>query len=630
MAAYDNLLANVPTDLWIGGKWKKSSDGARFDVIDPATEQKIASVASASVDDAKAALDAAQARSRPGPRSKPRERGEILRKAYELIMRDAERLAKLITIENGKALSDSRGEVAYAAEFFRWYAEEGVRNLGQNGMAPASGARMFVHHKPAGVAVLVTPWNFPAAMATRKIGPALAAGCPVVLKPASETPLTMLALMPILEEAGVPAGVVNVIPSRRSGPVVDAMLHDPRVRVVSFTGSTEVGRKLLHSAADQVLNTAMELGGNAPFIVFEDADIDAAIDGAMIAKMRNMGEACTAANRFYVHEKVQDEFAKKLTAKMGALKMGNGLDDGVALGPLVNAEGRDKVVELVDDAVGKGAKILTGGKRPDGAGLLLSGDRAVERARQRQDAERGNLRAGRFAADLQGRGRGDQARQRHDYGLVAYLYTKDLGRGMRVSEKLDFGMIGLNRGLVSDPAAPFGGMKQSGIGREGAHEGLMEFLETQYIASELVRHPMSRTLAAMALAAAIAPLGAVTANAQPDDQRRGRAENRRRLALYRHLGRRRAAQPRRQSDRHDRLHGERAHVGADRAGRPAHQGRRGGDARRGQGRDHRLHRLFRHLHDRRSRRGHASPAGEPAAGRRGGRRARARVQGRPA
>ena len=351
MAAYDNLLANVPTDLWIGGKWKKSSDNSRFDVIDPATERTIASVASASVDDAKAALDAAQAAFEPWAAKKPRERGEILRKAYDLIMRDAERLAKLITIENGKALSDSRGEVAYAAEFFRWYAEEGVRNLGVNGMAPSSGARIFVHHKPAGIAVLVTPWNFPAAMATRKIGPALAAGCPVILKPASETPLTMLALMPILEEAGVPAGVVNVIPSRRSGPVVDTMLHDPRVRVVSFTGSTEVGRKLLHSAADSVLNTAMELGGNAPFIVFEDADIDAAIDGAMIAKMRNMGEACTAANRFYVHEKVSDEFSKKLTAKMAALKMGNGLDDGVALGPLVNKEGLDKVVELVDDAV---------------------------------------------------------------------------------------------------------------------------------------------------------------------------------------------------------------------------------------------------------------------------------------
>src|SRR5688572_1287886 len=367
MAAYDNLLANVPTDLWIGGKWKKSSDNARFDVIDPATERKIASVAGASIDDAKAALDAAEAAFGPWAARKPRERGEILRKAYELIMRDAERLAKLITIENGKALSDSRGEVAYAAEFFRWNAEEAVRNLGQLYNAPSSGARVVVQHKPAGVAVLVTPWNFPAAMATRKIGPALAAGCTVVLKPAPDTPLTMLALMPILEEAGVPAGVVNVIPSRSSGKVVSAMLHDPRVRIVSFTGSTEVGRKLLHEAADNVVKPAMELGGNAPFIVFEDADIDAAIDGAMIAKMRNMGEACTSANRFYVHEQVHDEFAKKLAAKMAALKVGNGLDDGVAVGPLVNADATKKVIELVDDAIGHAARgdFRPGGRDPD-------------------------------------------------------------------------------------------------------------------------------------------------------------------------------------------------------------------------------------------------------------------------
>src|SRR5712672_607209 len=285
-------------------------------------------------------------------------------------MGEAERLAKLITIENGKALSDSRGEVAYAAEFFRWNAEEAVRAIGGLSRAPASGARIVVHHKPAGVAVLVTPWNFPAAMATRKIGPALAAGCTVVLKPASDTPLTMLALMPILEEAGVPAGVVNVIPSRSAGKVVSAMLHDMRVRVVSFTGSTEVGRKLLHEAADNIVKPAMELGGNAPFIVFEDADIDAAIEGAMIAKMRNMGEACTAANRFYVQEKVHDEFARKLTEKMAGLKMGNGLQDGVALGPLVNKEGRDKVVELAGDAVKKGAKVQTGGKLPAGKGFF--------------------------------------------------------------------------------------------------------------------------------------------------------------------------------------------------------------------------------------------------------------------
>src|SRR5215467_142577 len=478
---YDNLLANVPTDLWIGGKWRKSSDNSRFDVIDPATENKVASVASASIEDAKAALDAASDAFEGWAARKPRERAETLRKAYELIMRDAERLAKLITIENGKALSDSRGEVAYAAEFFRWYAEEAVRNIGDVGRAPSSGARMLVQHRPAGVAVLVTPWNFPAAMATRKIGPALAAGCPVVLKPASETPLTMLALMPILEEAGVPAGVCNVIPSRRSGPVVDAMLHDPRVRVVSFTGSTEVGRKLLHSAADNVLNSALELGGNAPFIVFEDADIDAAIDGAMIAKMRNMGEACTAANRFYVHEKVHDEFAKKLTAKMGSLKMGNGLDEGVNLGPLVNKDGRDKVIELVDDAVKKGAKILVGGKLPEGPGFFYP---ATVLTNVPDSAKMLNEEIFGPVASIQTFKSEDEAIKRAndtEYGLVAYLYTKDLSRGMRVSEKLDFGMVGLNRGLVSDPAAPFGGTKQSGLGREGAHEGMMEFLETQYV-----------------------------------------------------------------------------------------------------------------------------------------------------
>jgi succinate-semialdehyde dehydrogenase/glutarate-semialdehyde dehydrogenase len=478
---YENLLANVPTDLWIGGKWRKSSDNSRFDVTDPATEQAIASVASGTVEDAKAAVDAAAAAFEGWAARKPRERAEILRKAYELIVRDAERFAKLITLENGKALPDSRGEILYAAEFFRWNAEEAVRNIGQMSTAPSSGARILVQHKPAGVAVLVTPWNFPAAMATRKIGPAIAAGCTVVLKPASETPLTMLALMPVLEEAGVPAGVVNVLPSRRSGAVVSAMLHDPRVRVVSFTGSTEVGRKLLHEAADNVVKPAMELGGNAPFIVFEDADIDAAIEGAMIAKMRNMGEACTAANRFYVHERVHDEFAKKLTDKMAALKMGNGLDEGVALGPLVNAEGRDKVQELVDDAVKKGAKVLTGGKAPGGKGYFYP---ATVLANVSDDADL--LREEIFGpvAPIQTFKSEDEVVKRAndtEYGLVAYLYTKDLGRGMRVSEKLDFGMIGLNRGLVSDPAAPFGGTKQSGLGREGSHEGLMEFLETQYV-----------------------------------------------------------------------------------------------------------------------------------------------------
>lgn len=442
---YENLLANVPTDLWIGGKWRKASDGQRFDVIDPATERTVASVASATVDDAIAALDAAEAAFPGWAAKKPRERGEILRKAFELIMRDAERLAKLITVENGKALPDSRAEVAYAAEFFRWNAEEAVRNLGSLSIAPASGARILVQHKPAGIAVLVTPWNFPAAMATRKIGPALAAGCPVVLKPASDTPLTMLALMPILEEAGVPAGVVNVIPSRSSGKVVSAMLHDPRVRVVSFTGSTEVGRVLLREAADNIIKPAMELGGNAPFLVFEDADIDAAIEGAMIAKMRNMGEACTAANRFYVHESVHDEFAKKLTGKMEALKMGNGLDEDINLGPLVNKEGRDKVIELVDDAVSKGAKVLTGGKMPDGPGFFYPATvltNVPDSAKMLSEEIFGPV------ASIQTFKTEDEAIKRAndtEYGLVAYLYTKDLGRGMRVSEKLDFGMIGLNR-----------------------------------------------------------------------------------------------------------------------------------------------------------------------------------------
>jgi succinate-semialdehyde dehydrogenase/glutarate-semialdehyde dehydrogenase len=478
---FDNIVADVPTDLYIGGKFRPASDGLRFDVIDPATESTIASVASGSVADATAAIDAAQAAFPDWAARKPRERSEILRKSFELITKQSERFARLITLENGKSLTDARGEVAYAAEFFRWYAEEAVRNIGEVSRAPSSGARILVSHKPAGVAVLVTPWNFPAAMATRKMGPAIAAGCPVVVKPASETPLTMLALMPVLEEAGVPPGVVNIVPSRRSGPVVNAMLADPRVRVVSFTGSTEVGRKLLQSAAQNVVTPIMELGGNAPFIVFEDADIDAAIEGAMIAKMRNMGEACTAANRFYVHAKVHDAFAEKLTAKMAALKLGNGLDDGVALGPLVNADTRDKVAALVADAVSKGAKILTGGKAPGGTGyfypatVLTNVPDSADMVREEIFGPVASIQTFNSEAEVVKRANDTE------YGLVAYVYTRDIGRGMRVSEQLDFGMIGLNRGLVSDPAAPFGGMKQSGIGREGAHEGIMEFLETQYV-----------------------------------------------------------------------------------------------------------------------------------------------------
>jgi succinate-semialdehyde dehydrogenase/glutarate-semialdehyde dehydrogenase len=481
IAPYDNLLADVPTDLYIGGRWRPASDGARMDVVDPATEAVIASVASASIDDAGAAVDAAAAAAAGWARRKPRERAEILRKAYELLGREGKRFAKLITVENGKSLADARGEVAYAAEFFRWYAEEAVRNIGEVSRAPSSGARILVQHKPAGVAVLVTPWNFPAAMATRKIAPALAAGCPIVLKPASETPLTALALVPVLAEAGVPAGVVNVLPSRRSGAVVGAMLRDLRVRVISFTGSTEVGRKLLHAAADNIVRPVMELGGNAPFIVFDDADIDAAVEGAMIAKMRNMGEACTAANRFYVHAAVHDAFAAKFADRMQALKLGHGLAEGVAVGPLVNADTRDKVVALVNDAVAKGAKTLVGGRAPEGPGFFFP---ATVLTDVPDDAD--ILREEIFGpvASIQKFTDGDEVVARAnatEYGLVAYVYTRDLSLGMRVSEQLDFGMVGLNRGIVSDPAAPFGGMKQSGIGREGAHEGIMEFLETQYV-----------------------------------------------------------------------------------------------------------------------------------------------------
>jgi succinate-semialdehyde dehydrogenase/glutarate-semialdehyde dehydrogenase len=477
-------IPNVPTQLFLGGEWRDASDGGTFDVDNPATGEVLATVASATLDDGKAALEAAEKAFPAWAGLKPRERGEVLRKAFELIMAQHEELARLITMENGKALSDSRGEVTYAAEFFRWSSEEAVRAVGDLYEGPSTGARIVVGHKPAGIAVLVTPWNYPAAMATRKIGPALAAGCPVILKPASATPLTMLALMPIMEQAGVPKGIISVLPSAHTGKLVDMLLHDHRVRVVSFTGSTEVGRKLLHAAADNIINPAMELGGNAPFVVLEDADIDKAVDGAIVAKMRNLGEACTAANRFYIHDKVHDAFADKLAKKMGAMKIGNGLEEGVEVGSLVNAETRDKVVELVGDAVERGAKIMTGGAIQNGPGYFYQPTVMVdvpEDARCFHEEIFGPVAAlTRFSDET------ELAKRCNDteYGLVAYVFTEDMKRGMAFSEKLDFGMIGLNRGLVSDPAAPFGGMKQSGIGREGAHHGLMEFLETQYISVE--------------------------------------------------------------------------------------------------------------------------------------------------
>ncbi len=477
-------IDTVPTDLFIGGEWRPASDGGRFDVINPASEATVASVASATVEDAITAVDAASSAFADWSGRTPRDRSEILRKAFELFTSRREEFAALITLENGKARADAIGEAAYAAEFFRWYAEAAVRNLGSLGHAPASGARILVQHKPAGIAVLVTPWNYPAAMGTRKIAPALAAGCPVIVKPASETPLTMLALMPLLEEAGVPPGVVNILPSRSSGQVVDAMLHDPRVRVVSFTGSTEVGRKLLRSAADCVVNPAMELGGNAPVIVFEDADIEQAVAGTMLAKMRNLGEACTAANRIFVHQTVHDEFADRLATAMSSLTMGDGMDPSVDVGPLVNADTRDKVAALVADAVAKGATCLCGGEAPHRTGFYYPPTVLC-------DVPPGATCVGeeifgpvaalqRFSDESEVVARANAT----EYGLVAYVFTTDLARGLKVSERLEFGMVGLNRGLVSDPAAPFGGVKQSGIGREGAEEGMQEFLETQYIAVE--------------------------------------------------------------------------------------------------------------------------------------------------
>jgi succinate-semialdehyde dehydrogenase/glutarate-semialdehyde dehydrogenase len=471
------------TDLYIDGKWRSGASGDRFDVINPATEEVLASVASAELADADAALNAAEDAFADWAARTPRERSEVLRKAWELMTARLDEFAKLITLENGKAGNDARGEATYAAEFFRWFAEEAVRADGLITHAPSSGARIMVQHKPAGIAVLVTPWNYPAAMGTRKIAPALAAGCPVIIKPAGETPLTMLALMPLLEEAGVPKGLVNVLPTKHSGKLVDHLLHDPRVRVVSFTGSTGVGRKLLHSAADQVLKPAMELGGNAPLIVFDDADLDTAVEGAMLAKMRNLGEACTAANRFYVHECVADAFSEKFTAAMAKLKLGNGLEPDVDVGPLVNRDTQQKVAQFVQDAVEKGAKITLGGTIPDGKGFFYPPTVMTdvpETADCVHDEIFGPVAALQTFSDTK-----DVIRRANDteYGLVAYVFTEDMKRGLQVCEKLDYGMVGLNRGLVSDPAAPFGGTKQSGLGREGGHEGMLEFMETQYISA---------------------------------------------------------------------------------------------------------------------------------------------------
>jgi len=473
---------SAPTQLLVGGLWVDSSDGMTFEVEDPATGEVIAVVADGSVEDGLAAVSAAYEALPGWSATPPRQRGEVLRRMFDLMTERTEELARLIVRENGKALPDARGEVTYAAEFFRWFAEEAVRGGGDLHTAPSGANRILVLRQPIGVSVLVTPWNFPAAMATRKIGPALAAGCTVVLKPASDTPLTALALGALLSDAGVPAGVVNVLPSRRSGPVVGAMLHDPRVRKLSFTGSTEVGRGLLHQAADCVVSCSMELGGNAPFIVFDDADIEAAVAGAMIAKMRNGGEACTAANRFLVQRGIAADFGGRLAEAMSALRMGPGLDEGVQLGPLVNAASRDKVAELVDGAVRDGARVAVGAGAPAGPGYFYSPTVLVDvpsgAAILREEIFGPVAPLVAFDTEQEA----VELANDTEYGLVAYVYTSDLRRGLRVSEALESGMVGLNRALVSDPAAPFGGVKQSGLGREGGHDGLLEFMESKYVA----------------------------------------------------------------------------------------------------------------------------------------------------
>lgn len=476
-AVYDNKL-------FIGGTWQAASRKTAIDVRNPSDGSVLMQTADASADDAIAAVDAAASAAAKWAATPARQRSEILRKCFELMQRDAERLAQLISLENGKALKDARGEVAYAAEFFRWFAEEAVRINGDLAIAPSGANRILVQYRPIGVALLITPWNFPAAMATRKIAPALAAGCTCVLKPATATPLTAYAVAELLAEAGVPDGVVNVITSSTTSEVVNAMLADSRVRKLSFTGSTEVGRVLLRQAADQVIHCSMELGGNAPFIVFDDADMDKALDGAMIAKMRNGGEACTAANRLYVQRGIADEFARRLTERMLALKVGPGVNEDTDCGPLIDAAAVRKVAELVDDAVSKGAKVLCGGRQEDPDSCFypptVLTDVPADAVMAREEIFGPVAPLYVFDTEDEVIARANDT----EYGLVAYVYTTNLARGLRVSERLEAGMLALNRGLVSDPAAPFGGVKQSGLGREGAHHGMLEFMEAKYIATD--------------------------------------------------------------------------------------------------------------------------------------------------
>jgi succinate-semialdehyde dehydrogenase/glutarate-semialdehyde dehydrogenase len=474
--------SGIPTELFIDGKWGPGSGGT-LPVLNPSTGQVITDIARAGDDDVARAVDAAAGAQDAWAATAPRERGEVLRKAFEAMISRREEIAYVMSLEMGKSLTDARGEVTYAAEFFRWFSEEAVRIGGELRMAPSGANRILTFRKPVGIALLLTPWNFPAAMATRKIGPALAAGCPVILKPAHETPLTALLLVQVLADAGAPPGVVNVLTTDHPGDLVAAALRDARIRKLSFTGSTPVGSQLLKQAADRIVNCSMELGGNAPFIVLDDADLDAAVSGAMLAKMRNGGQACTAANRFLVQESVAAEFASRLASAMGALRVGAGTDEQTQLGPMVSERAVAGIAEKVDESVAAGAVTVLGGTRLDRPGFFYPATVLTDVPRTSPVAT--DEVFGPVAPIITVRDEDDAVALANatDMGLSGYVFTGDLARGLRVCERLEVGMVGLNRGLVSDPAAPFGGVKESGIGREGGFEGIDEYLETQYVAT---------------------------------------------------------------------------------------------------------------------------------------------------
>jgi succinate-semialdehyde dehydrogenase / glutarate-semialdehyde dehydrogenase len=476
-----SLIESVPTQLLIGGRWREASSGDRFEVHDPSSGASLTTCADATPDDGLAALAAAHAAQAGWAATPPRDRSEILRRAFETITARADEFATLMTLEMGKTVAEARGEVTYGAEFLRWFAEEAVRISGRYSVAPNGASRLLTMKQPVGPTLMITPWNFPLAMGTRKIGPAVAAGCTMVVKPAHETPLTMLLLAQVMQESGLPDGVLNVVTTTHSGAVCEPVIRDERLRKLTFTGSTAVGKRLVEQSAEQLLRLSMELGGNAPFLVFEDADVDAAVDGAMLAKMRNIGEACTAANRFFVHESLAEEFSTKLATRMGALVVGKGTTKGVDVGPLITAKARDGVDELVRDAVGRGATVLTGGGPVPGRGWFYQPtvltDVAPDSRCLSEEIFGPVAPIATFTDDADAVAKANGT----EYGLVGYIYTNDQARVIRVAEAMEFGMIGVNTGIVSNPAAPFGGVKQSGFGREGGFEGIDEYLETKYV-----------------------------------------------------------------------------------------------------------------------------------------------------